>query len=803
MCARPIRSVPRAAAATFLLMMSAFETAAAIDLKNVRAILTRSEAPPAHIRLAADTLSRYLEKMAGVRLPVDPAADETSAGKQSVILVGRTAAIRSGAISADELERVAYDGFVLRVTDGRAALAGYADHGTVYAVYAFLERLGYRWYAWDCERVPVLKDTRIEDFSVSDKPAMTFRRGFPWQLRGTPMDLIGDPMQVAKEEGLKLKIWYDHTAGFLVPRPLYYEKHREYYSQQLDGTRRLTRDVDSYVHLCLSNPDVVQLTRERALAWIRKQRERRFFWVDQGDGHDWCQCEQCRAMDVAPGVYADRLLKWVNHIARAVRQEFPDKVLLTIAYCGSDQPPLQQRPEKNVWVFYCPYWGVALSMAHPLTHDLNREAREQFLGWRRAAPDNLAVFDYNLGYIPSWNAMADKTKWYAANGAKGIWPCGQPKCFNALFAYTIAKLEWNPTLDPQALKREFVHAYYGPAAPHIRRYLALVERCVSQGGARGLHSGASPASFYPYPAIRDMLAALEDALQAAGANATLCSRIRKERDLMVRDYHEAVVLATPGLSAEARQFALSRFKESLRVLLDRCVARAAQIDATPADSAGLARLEQQQTQDLRLLRGTLAHFAGLKLPQGTDPLAVARRFLKDHEAAIAAYPKTKQIILPKPIEGGLLLPAAAFQGGYFLRNYGWFCSPAKDGVAVYAPRAPRPSAAQVEFTLENAPLEPSTLLIDGQDSTTDLPPPAQIRIILNDRAIYEGDCGFVKRGWSQRTFPVSEGALKAGRNVLAIRNVTKHTQRLDGWWFMLSEARLLFREVDAHDTGSR
>ena len=58
--------------------------------------------------------------------------------------------------------------------------------------------------------------------------------------------------------------------------------------------------------------------------------------------------------------------------------------------------------------------------------------------------------------------------------------------------------------------------------------------------------------------------------------------------------------------------------------------------------------------------------------------------------------------------------------------------------------------------------------------------------------VYEGDCGFVKRGWSRRDFAVPAGVLKAGENALEVRNVYEGTARLDGWWFALSEAKLTF-----------
>ena len=43
-----------------------------------------------------------------------------------------------------------------------------------------------------------------------------------------------------------------------------------------------------------------------------------------------------------------------------------------------------------------------------------------------------------------------------------------------LRAWVLAKLLWNPKLDDKRLIDEFLDGYYGPAAPHIRAYLALL-----------------------------------------------------------------------------------------------------------------------------------------------------------------------------------------------------------------------------------------------------------------------------------------------------------------------------------------
>ena len=76
------------------------------------------------------------------------------------------------------------------------------------------------------------------------------------------------------------------------------------------------------------------------LALIEKQPDRTFFGVSQGDGFAWCQCDRCKALDAVPGVnMTDRLLDYVNHVARAVAAKYPDKRILTLAYTNATSPP--------------------------------------------------------------------------------------------------------------------------------------------------------------------------------------------------------------------------------------------------------------------------------------------------------------------------------------------------------------------------------------------------------------------------------------------------------------------------------
>jgi hypothetical protein len=308
-----------------------------------------------------------------------------------------------------------------------------------------------------------------------------------------------------------------------------------------------------------------------------------------------------------------------------------------------------------------------------------------------------------------------------------------------------------------------------------------------------MHEESMPPAFYEANALNRMLSCFDKAEAAAGTDAALQKNLRRERDLMMADYRAAVTLKTPGLKGADRELAMKLFRDYAGEQ------RAKYEDLSKALSQeGLAAGKKEALQKERdtltaALRQALNRFGCMGVPQDTDLLPALELFVKDPEAARAKYPVKTVKTDAEKIPGGIRLPATAFAGGFGPDLYGWFCPP-KTGMAIYAPRSPRPSQMKTEFTLDAAPAGAAVLDIEGQDSQNDLPPPAQIEITLNGKKIHAGDCGFVKRGWSRRQFPIPAGALQKGKNVLEIRNITPETKRLDGWWFFLSEAAIKFEK---------
>jgi len=460
-----------------------------VDLTRLEVIQLSEDAGPRELA-AGQELQKRLEELHGLKPAlVQGKPDRSRPG----IFLGRAAALASGRITADELEAVRHDGYVLKAGGSAIAVAGYRPLGTVYGVYALLERLGWKLYPLGQELPPLAvaaprPDKKLAALAIRDKPFFEWRslmdhidRG----MFGASYGDLGDPQAGANPEFLGRKAqktwakdeWLgsDHTAPYLVPKQLYYDRHPEYFA--MAGGKRLPKDtVMQRMSLCQSNPEVHKIAAARMVEWMDLQNDRRFFYSTDADAEP-CRCPECTASDPLPYYNTDRYLAWVNSVARAVRARHPDKVLLALAYGATVKPPLRERLEPNVIVLYCPwYWNSANNRFASWAHPGNLTAMEEYLSWVMRFPSQVGVYDYPGHDAYLWlRGHEERVKWEARMGGRAVYCCGCARFCNGLFHYVVSRLNWDPLLDSARLEDEWAGAVFGPAAECLREYLRLDE----------------------------------------------------------------------------------------------------------------------------------------------------------------------------------------------------------------------------------------------------------------------------------------------------------------------------------------
>ena len=480
------------------------------------------------------------------------------------------------AILADQTEG---EGSRVEVTEQRTVIQADSPRAAVYGVYALLERLGAQFLAEDCEILPSV--TEWKPMSFSARPDFAYRdlywRGalngrFALQCR-----LNSARAEISPEMGGKISFYrYSHTFEELVPPEKWFDSHPEYFSL-VNGKRRR-----EHSQLCLTNPDVLELCIEGVRRWMREHPECRIFSVAQNDWYGYCECEHCQAIDRREESHAGALLAFVNAVADAVRDEFPDNRIHTFAYLYSRKAPRFLRPRENVIVRLC---SIECCQSHPLGAcrqaiggiDVENNAADAFAlsgqaftddlaDWAKIAP-HLYLWDYTTNFsnylqpFPNWHVMGENLRLFRRLGVEGVleqgnYSPGKTSAFAPLRIYLLSRLLWNADADTDELIRTFVRGYYGAEAETgVLQCLSLTEGAASQS-----HMGIYDMPDAPY--LEEALLIRADAALADALRRT-ADPIRRERLERERLSFEYVQLARLPLDAPRRNERIDAFAERL------------------------------------------------------------------------------------------------------------------------------------------------------------------------------------------------------------------------------------------------
>lgn len=426
-------------------------------------------------RFAAGELQRWICEVSGVEIPVGNLQDGRPGKRLVVGFNDLTKEILSGVEAASEPG----DAFTYCSKGGDILLWGDSDRGTLYSVYAFLEyELGCRWYSSKVSVAPAARRWGFRRLNVHEEPAIRVRNDFwfdafdpLWAVRNRSNGTLGtatDPRLGGNES-----IWGGHTFNEFCPPSVYFKSHPEYFSE-INGKRTC-----EYAQLCLSNPDVLQLCIDWVREVIRRHPDHLIYSVAQNDNYDACQCEKCRAIKEQYGNQESGIMLWfVNQVADAIKDEFPDKFLCTFAYQYTRTAPENIRPRDNVVIRLC-------SIEECQVHDMDEcESNKAFLhdleAWSAIAPhlfiwDYVATFTQYLSPMPNIQTFQSRMKAFRDNNAIGVMPQGNYQsiggAFDELRAYVLARLLWNPDCDVDAVVDDFLNGFFGAAGPVLKDYL--------------------------------------------------------------------------------------------------------------------------------------------------------------------------------------------------------------------------------------------------------------------------------------------------------------------------------------------
>ena len=135
-----------------------------------RIVLCRDASPSEH--WAAMELATHLRQMtlAGVG---EGYQKETANAPSRAIFIGFGPAVESLGVKADE--SLGQDGFIIKTVGKNLVVAGGRRAGTLYGVYALLERLGCRWWTLTESTIPKPWSIVIPNLDVREVPKFEYR----------------------------------------------------------------------------------------------------------------------------------------------------------------------------------------------------------------------------------------------------------------------------------------------------------------------------------------------------------------------------------------------------------------------------------------------------------------------------------------------------------------------------------------------------------------------------------------------------------------------------------------------------
>jgi len=517
---------------------------------------------------AAEFLQEYVRKISGATLPI---VNDSQSVEGPVVLIGRSKLTESLDLDIPTgfTRSLNEEGYIIRTAGDRLILAG-NDHrpvpaynGSQLAVVEVLQRLGCRWfYPGELgETYPTSADVSLPHIDVTVKPDNAVR-GFWYgtsaelrrnqQLRGE-MDRwyvlnrylpYGSVIPSAGDGSIMRpfrKYEQREVDGKKVRVNTMFEQHPEYFALKADGTR----DAE---YLCLSNPDVLQVTLAYAREYFQQNPNALAFPISPPDGAPTCECPDCKArnnyfmqkepadvriQDISGGFYW-----YMNEVARHLEKEYPDKRVTSLAYSGRTRPPENLELHHNITV------RTAL-LAHARHHRYDwptwhtQEIVQILRRWAKQSPEMIdrpyfptMQFHCHV-YQPMLESSAFNIRFVKDLGFRGMeWESKVSFFIEGASNYVRGQLLWNTQTDVDALLEDYYTRAFGGAAKRLAKFDRDVEKLLTQNMIDH-HEEERLHEIYPYEKVMKITADADDIHKlAAGDSAAVQKRVSFFIDVM-------------------------------------------------------------------------------------------------------------------------------------------------------------------------------------------------------------------------------------------------------------------------------
>ncbi|MFO7824484.1 MAG: DUF4838 domain-containing protein [Cyclobacterium sp.] len=461
---------------------------------------------------AAMVLQDYLQRISDATIPVHHDDGNIS---DLEILIGK---VNRPEVNGLSLEELGPEGHYIGTRDQKLIILGGPEKGVIYGVYAFLENyLGCKKFTSQVDHIPRQPTIHLGQIDELEIPVFSYREVFYNDVYD-PEFMDWHRLHSFSGKGSSPTAWgyWVHTFHQLLDPKEYGESNPEYFSYY-EGERHAGlvpswdgKSVQPEAQLCLTNPEVLEIVCENLQKAIDQNPGAKYWSVSQNDNVNYCRCEHCAALDAQNAAFAPEeklykthgseypalgmgsMLTFVNKVA----ERFPDKIISTLAYQYTRVPPKDLVPADNVNIMLC---SIESTRNEPLESG-DPAFSEDLKGWGKLT-DNILVWDYNIQFsnllspFPNLRTLQPNIRFLKENRVSAVFAQGNIQSggeFADLRAYLLTKLVNDPEIDLEKEMTEFLLAYYGQAAGHIKAYINLMHEHNQCGTGRKLSIFGGP-----------------------------------------------------------------------------------------------------------------------------------------------------------------------------------------------------------------------------------------------------------------------------------------------------------------------
>ncbi|MQY78865.1 MAG: DUF4838 domain-containing protein [Bacteroidetes bacterium] len=453
---------------------------------------------------AASELQAYIEKITSTRLPI---VHETFG--RPFICVG----------NHKETECISVlprypgdDSFCVKTLGENILIRGAGQRGTLYGVYAFLERLGCWWFAPDIpvlkghhEYIPSLPVLAIEPFETTERPLMKYRKRdadggnrtfspstwpgvIDWMAKqrsnilavsisGYEKNKVIILNEVAKR-GLMLMVGQHNVMGTFLSPDKYFEEHPEWFGQ-IDG-ERVIKAKGRPVVFDTANKEAMTTFINNLIVYLKQNPEITIFQLWPPDVAYWSESSESQAL----GPPAERMALFVQQVTEAVRLAGIKTRIAFLGYSFYSDPPENMAFGSDALLEFCP---INQNFAYPLSSqvdEVNSKYNQQLKEWIARFPGEVIHYSYYAKY--SWRSLpvilpvqigSEIKEWFQL-GEKGAGMYCEPGNWLALEANHLAfsKALWDSGFDAEKWYSQYLQVRFGKASNSVKTYYELATR---------------------------------------------------------------------------------------------------------------------------------------------------------------------------------------------------------------------------------------------------------------------------------------------------------------------------------------